>query len=80
LWAVRNCQTGDHLSQDEVSGRDRSDGSVVIDLLNRYFGERTRLIRLAGNDPRGIHQAGLVLGNSKAYSARVVLAGEPGAT
>lgn len=53
--------------------------SVAMDRDHPYVGEQTPLIRLAGSDPRGIRQAGLVLRKSKAYSARVVLAGEPGA-
>jgi len=55
------------------------DASVVMDCDRPYAGEHTPLIRLAGPEPRGIQQAGLVLRQSKAYSARVVLAGEPGA-
>lgn len=55
------------------------DTAVVMDRDHPYVGEHTPLIRLAGTDPRGIQQAGLVLRKSKAYSGRVVLAGEPGA-
>ncbi len=56
------------------------DTSVVMDCDNPYVGEHTPLVKLAGPEPRGIQQAGLVLRKSKAYSARVVLAGEPGGT
>ena len=55
------------------------DAAVVMDREHPYVGEHTPLIRLAGAEPRGIQQAGLVLRKSKAYSGRVVLAGEPGA-
>lgn len=55
------------------------DTAVVMDRDRPYVGEQTPLIRLAGSEPRGIQQAGLVLRKSKAYSGRVVLAGEPGA-
>lgn len=55
------------------------DAAVVMDRERPYVGEHTPLIRLAGAEPRGIQQAGLVLRKSKAYSGRVVLAGEPGA-
>jgi alpha-N-arabinofuranosidase len=55
------------------------DSAVVMDRDHPYAGEHTPLIKLVGNDPRGIQQAGLVLRKSKSYSGRVVLAGEPGA-
>ena len=55
------------------------DSAVVMDRDRPYAGEHTPLIRLAGPEPRGIQQAGLVLRKSKAYLVRVVLAGEPGA-
>ena len=55
------------------------DSAVVMDRDHPYVGEHSPLIRLAGTEARGIQQAGLVLRKSKAYSARVVLAGEPGA-
>lgn len=54
------------------------DAAVVMDRDHPYVGEHTPLIKLAGNDPRGIQQAGVVLRKSKIYSGRVVLAGEPG--
>ncbi len=53
------------------------DSSVVMDRDHPYTGKQTPLIRLAGEDPRGIRQSGLVLRKSKEYSARVVLQGEP---
>ncbi|MGC9969048.1 MAG: alpha-N-arabinofuranosidase [Bryobacteraceae bacterium] len=55
------------------------DSAVVMDRDRPYVGEHTPLIKLSGNDPCGIQQAGLVLRKSKVYSGRVVLAGEPGA-
>lgn len=55
------------------------DSAVVMDRDRPYVGEHTPRIQLAGNDPRGVQQEGLALRRSKAYSARVVLAGEPGA-
>jgi alpha-N-arabinofuranosidase len=54
------------------------DAAVMMDRDRPYVGEHTPLIRLAGPEPRGIQQAGLVLVKSKVYSGRVVLAGEPG--
>ena len=56
------------------------DSSVVMDREDPYTGKQTPLIRLAGQEPRGIRQGGLVLRQAKDYSARVVLQGEPGAT
>ncbi|HTS31015.1 MAG TPA: hypothetical protein VMH81_34320 [Bryobacteraceae bacterium] len=55
------------------------DESVVMDRQNPYVGEHTPLIRLAGDAPRGIQQAGLALRKGKAYTGRVVLAGASGA-
>ncbi len=56
------------------------DSAVVMDRDHPYVGEHTPLVKLAGNDPRGIQQGGLVLRNSRAYSGRVVLEGEQGVT
>jgi alpha-L-arabinofuranosidase len=55
------------------------DPAVLMDREHPYLGEHTPLIKLAGSDPRGIQQAGLVLRKSKMYAGRVVLAGQPGA-
>jgi alpha-N-arabinofuranosidase len=55
------------------------DESVVMDPKSPYVGDHTPLIRLSGDAPRGIQQAGLALRKGKAYTGRVVLAGEPGA-
>src|SRR5579884_4236380 len=54
--------------------------SITMDRNHAYVGEHTPFIKLAGSEPRGIQQAGIVLRKSKSYSGRVVLAGEPGAT
>ena len=55
------------------------DESVVMDRQNPYVGNHTPLVRLAGDAPRGIQQAGLALRKGKAYTGRIVLAGAPGA-
>ena len=55
------------------------DESVVMDRQNPYVGNYTPLVRLAGDAPRGIQQAGLALRKGKAYTGRIVLAGAPGA-
>jgi alpha-N-arabinofuranosidase len=52
--------------------------AVGMDRDHPYVGEHTPLIKLAGTEPRGIQQAGLVLRKSRAYSGRVVLQGSPG--
>ena len=56
------------------------DAAVTMDRDHAYVGEHSPLIQLAGAEPRGIQQAGLVLRKSKAYSGRVVLACEAGAS
>ncbi|HSW49395.1 MAG TPA: hypothetical protein VLH09_04430 [Bryobacteraceae bacterium] len=55
------------------------DESVVMDTKNPYVGEQTPQVQLAGDSARGIQQAGLALRKGKAYTGRIVLAGEPGA-
>jgi len=52
--------------------------SVAMDRQNPYVGVHTPLIRLAGDAPRGIQQAGLVLRKGKTYTGRIVLAGTSG--
>jgi len=56
------------------------DSAVTMDREHPYVGEHTPRIQFAGNDPRGIQQAGLVLRKAKKYAARIVLAADPGAT
>ena len=55
------------------------DSAVVMDREHPYVGDHTPRIDMAGGDPRGIQQAGLVLRKGKAYSGRIVLQGEPAA-
>src|SRR5512136_2125396 len=55
------------------------DDSVVMDAKDPYVGDHTPLVRLAGEAARGIQQAGLALRKGKAYTGRIVLAGEAGA-
>jgi alpha-N-arabinofuranosidase len=55
------------------------DDSITMDRRNPYVGEHTPLVRLAGDSPRGIQQAGIAVRKGKAYTGRVVLSGEPGA-
>ena len=56
-----------------------ADECVVMDGKNPYVGEWTPLIRLEASVPHGISQTGLSLRAGKAYSGRVVLAGNAGA-
>ena len=55
------------------------DESVTMDRERAYTGEHSPLIKLDGAAPRGIAQAGIVLRKGRAYSGRVVLAGDAGA-
>jgi alpha-N-arabinofuranosidase len=57
-----------------------SDEFVVMDKKNAYAGEWSPLVRLEASTPHGISQAGLALRAGRAYAARVVLSGSPGAT
>ena len=56
------------------------DESVVMDSEHAYTGEHSPLIKLDGTAPRGVAQAGVVLKRGRAYSGRVVLAGDAGAS
>jgi alpha-L-arabinofuranosidase len=55
------------------------DASVVMDREHPYVGDQTPLIKVEGSEPRGIRQGGLTLRKGKAYTGRIVLAGDPGA-
>jgi alpha-N-arabinofuranosidase len=55
------------------------DDAVAMDRKDPYVGEHTPLVKLAGDAPRGIQQGGLALRKGKAYTGRIVLAGDPGA-
>ena len=50
-----------------------------MDREHAYSGEHSPLIKLDGAAPRGVAQAGIVLRKGRAYSGRVVLAGDVGA-
>jgi alpha-L-arabinofuranosidase len=55
------------------------DESVVMDKQNAYTGEHSPMVKLDGAAPRGVAQAGIMLRKGRAYSGRVVLAGDAGA-
>ena len=55
------------------------DESVAMDREHPYVGDQSPVVKLAGADERGIRQSGLVLRKGKAYTGRIVLAGDPAA-
>jgi alpha-N-arabinofuranosidase len=54
------------------------DDFVVMDKARAYVGEWSPSVRLEAGVPHGIGQSGLPLRAGRAYTARVVLAGDPG--
>jgi len=56
------------------------DASVTMDREHPYVGEQTPVVQLADWSRRGIQQSGLTLVKGKAYSGRIVIAAEGGAT
>jgi len=53
--------------------------SVVMDTNNPFVGDHTPLIKLAGSEPRGIHQTGVNFAKGVAYDGRIQLAGDSSA-
>jgi alpha-N-arabinofuranosidase len=53
--------------------------SITMDAQHAYVGDHSPAIVLSSNEPRGIRQAGLALMRDKAYTGRIVLAGDPAA-
>ena len=53
--------------------------SVVMDTINPFVGDHTPLIKLAGDEPRGIRQTGVNFTEGAAYNGRIQLAGDTGA-
>jgi len=53
--------------------------SVVMDTRNRFVGDHTPLIALAGPELRGIRQTGVSLIQGVVYNGRIQLAADPGA-
>lgn len=56
-----------------------ADEFVTMDKANAYVGEWSPMIRLEATTPHGISESGFWLRASRAYTGRVVLAGNPGA-
>ena len=50
--------------------------SVTMDAIRPFVGEHSPMIKLAGNEPRGIRQTGLSFIEGKTYAGRVQLAGD----
>lgn len=55
------------------------DESIVMDKTRPYAGEHVPVVQLNGSEPRGLLQSGLSVRKGKAYTGRIVLAGDPGA-
>jgi alpha-N-arabinofuranosidase len=55
------------------------DAFVTMDRRNPYVGEWTPLIKVEATAPHGISQSGIALRSGRAYTGRVILAGNPGA-
>jgi alpha-N-arabinofuranosidase len=52
--------------------------SVVMDKDHPYVGEHSPLIKLNGDEPRGIRQAGIAIVKGKSYLGHIVVAGDAG--
>jgi alpha-L-arabinofuranosidase len=51
--------------------------AVVMDAAHAFVGEHSPMVTLAGAEARGLRQAGLSLLKGRAYTGRIVLAGDP---
>lgn len=56
-----------------------SDGSVAMDSAHAYASAHVPVVTLAGAEVRGIRQAGIAIASGKAYTGRIVIAGDPSA-
>ena len=56
-----------------------TDGSVAMDSAHAYASAHVPVVTLAGADARGIRQTGVAITAGKAYTGRIVIAGDPGA-
>ena len=54
------------------------DEFVAMDKQRPWAGEHSPAVKVAGAAPHGIRQSNLVLRSGKAYTGRVILAGDPG--
>jgi alpha-N-arabinofuranosidase len=52
--------------------------SIVLDTKSPFAGDHSPLVKLGGTGARGIQQAGLAVRKDKAYTGRIVLAGDRG--
>jgi len=53
--------------------------SVVMDTKSPFVGDHTPLVKLAGEEPRGIRQTGVKITQGVTYHGRIRLAGDPAA-
>ncbi len=53
--------------------------SVVMDTANAFVGDHAPLIKLAGDEPRGIRQTGVNFVEGRTYNGHIQLAGDPAA-
>jgi alpha-N-arabinofuranosidase len=53
--------------------------SITMDTRHAYVGDHSPSIALNPTEPRGIRQAGLTLMRDKAYTGRIIFAGDPAA-
>jgi alpha-N-arabinofuranosidase len=53
--------------------------SVVMDTSHPFVGDHTPLIQLAGDESRGVRQAGVNFNQGVSYNGRIQLAGDPSA-
>ncbi|HVU48826.1 MAG TPA: hypothetical protein VHD85_22050 [Terracidiphilus sp.] len=51
---------------------------VTMDTKSPYAGDHSPLVKLDLSDPHGISQSGIAVRKGKAYTGRIVLAGDPG--
>ncbi len=51
--------------------------SITMDTQHAYTGDHSPAVALSPTEPRGIRQAGLTLMRDKAYTGRIILAGDP---
>jgi alpha-N-arabinofuranosidase len=55
------------------------DTAVTMDTTSPYTGDHTPLIKLHGEEPRGLTQSGIAVRKGTACTGRIILAGSPGA-
>ena len=54
------------------------ESAVTMDKTSPYVGDHSPVVTLAGSSPLGLQQSGIALVQGKAYTGRIVIAGDPG--